>query len=65
MATNKINWKYSMVSKPFFVFIAFNHMRSKAKDAELNSKELLKQTLGLFAHEERRNGGRVMFHSIV
>ena len=27
--------------------------------------ELLKQTLGLFAHEERRNGGRVLFHSIV
>ena len=32
MATNKIDWKYSMVSKPFFVFIAFNHMRSKAEE---------------------------------
>lgn len=40
------------VLKAFLVFIAFTNMRSKAKDAELDSKDLLKQTLGLFVHDE-------------
>lgn len=37
----------------FLVFIAFTNMRTKAKEAELDSKELLKQTLGLFVHDEK------------
>lgn len=41
------------VLKAFLVFIAFTNMRSKAKDTELDSKELLKQTLGLFIHDEK------------
>jgi hypothetical protein len=41
------------VLKAFIVFIAFTNMRTKAKDAELDSKELLKQTLGLFVHDEK------------
>lgn len=41
------------VLKAFLAFIAFTNMRSKAKDAKLDSKELLRQTLGLFVHDER------------
>lgn len=36
------------VLKAFLVFIAFTNMRTKAKVAELDSKMLLKQTMGLF-----------------
>ena len=36
------------VLKAFLVFIAFTNMRTKAKNAELDSKELLKQTIELF-----------------
>ncbi len=39
------------ILKAFLVFIAFTNMRSKAKDAEMDSKELLKQMLGLFVHD--------------
>lgn len=41
------------ILKAFLVFIAFTNMCSKAKDAELDSKELLKQTLGLFVNDKR------------
>ena len=41
------------VLKAFLVFIAFTNMRSKAKDAELDSKELLKKTFRLFVHDDR------------
>lgn len=37
-----------VVLKAFLVFIAFTNMRTKAKVAELDSKMLLKQTMGLF-----------------
>ncbi len=41
------------VLKAFLVFIAFTNMRTKARESELDSKELLKQTLGLFVHDEK------------
>lgn len=42
------------VLKAFLVFIAFTNMKTKAKDAELDIKELYRQTMGLFAF----NAGR-------
>ena len=40
------------VLKAFLVFIAFTNMRTKAKDTELDSKVLLKQTMGLFVFDK-------------
>lgn len=40
------------ILKAFLVFIAFTNMKSKAQDSELDARELLKQTLGLFVHDD-------------
>lgn len=40
------------ILKAFLVFIAFTNMRTKAHLSDLDSKELLKQTLGLFVHDD-------------
>ncbi len=40
------------VLKAFLVFIAFTNMRTKAEDTELDSKVLLKQTMGLFVFDK-------------
>lgn len=42
------------VLKAFLVFIAFTNMKTKAKDAELDIKELYRQTMGLFAFNARK-----------
>lgn len=39
------------ILKAFLVFIAFTNMKAKANDAEVDAKELLKQTMGLFIHD--------------
>ena len=39
------------VLKAFLVFIAFTNMRVKAKDAELDVRELYQRTLKLFVHD--------------
>lgn len=39
------------ILKAFLVFIAFTNMRVKAKDAELDVRELYQRTLKLFVHE--------------
>lgn len=40
------------ILKAFLVFIAFTNMKSKAKSSDLDSQELLKQTIGLFVHDD-------------
>ena len=40
------------IIKAFLVFIAFTNMRAKAKDAELDTKELFIKTIKLFAKDE-------------
>ena len=42
----------SSILKAFLVFIAFTNMRTKAKFAEVDVKELFQQTLKLFVHDE-------------
>ena len=42
----------TVVLKAFLVYIAFTNMRIKAKDAEIDVKELLKRTLQLFVHDK-------------
>jgi len=39
------------VLKAFLVFIAFTNMRTKAKDTEVNIKDLFQRTLKLFVHD--------------
>lgn len=41
------------VLKAFLVFIAFTNMRTKAKNTELDSKVLLRQTMGLFVFDRQ------------
>lgn len=36
----------------FLVFVAFTNMRTKAKDTEIEAKELLDKMMGLFVHDE-------------
>lgn len=38
--------------KAFLVFIAFTNMRSKSREAEMDAKQLLKKTMGLFEHDK-------------
>lgn len=40
------------ILKAFLVFIAFTNMRTKAKETELDTKVLLKQTMGLFVFDK-------------
>ncbi len=48
-----ISEKYdTAIFKAFLVYIAFTNMRLKAKDAEIDAKELLKRTLQLFIHDK-------------
>lgn len=42
----------SAVLKAFLVFIAFTNMRTKAKESELDAKELLRQTMRLFVFDK-------------
>ena len=39
------------ILKAFLVFIAFTNMKAKAKIAEVDAKEVFKQTMGLFVHD--------------
>ena len=43
------------VLKAFLVFIAFTNMRIKAKNAELDVKELLRKTLSLFTLDKEES----------
>ena len=40
------------ILKAFLVFIAFTNMKTKAQSSDLDSQELLKQTMGLFVHDD-------------
>lgn len=40
------------ILKAFLVFIAFTNMRAKAKVMEMDEKDVLKGTMGLFVHDE-------------
>ena len=40
------------ILKAFLVFIAFTNMKTKAHSSDLDSQELLKQTMGLFVHDD-------------
>lgn len=40
------------ILKAFLVFIAFTNMRNKAKDAEMDAKQLLGKIMGLFVHDK-------------
>lgn len=40
------------ILKAFLVFIAFTNMKTKAQNSDLDTQELLKQTLGLFVHDD-------------
>ena len=40
------------ILKAFLVFIAFTNMRAKAKDMEIDEKEVLRRTMGLFVHDK-------------
>ena len=40
------------ILKAFLVFVAFTNMKKKAQSSDLDSQELLKQTLGLFVHDD-------------
>lgn len=40
------------ILKAFLVFMAFTNMRSKSKEAEIDVKQLLKKTMGLFEHDK-------------
>lgn len=40
------------ILKAFLVFIAFTNMRNKAKDAEIDTKQLLGKTMRLFVHDK-------------
>lgn len=40
------------ILKAFLVFIAFTNMRNKAKDAEIDAKQILGKIMGLFVHDK-------------
>jgi len=40
------------ILKAFLVFIAFTNMKTKAQSSDLDSQEILKQTMGLFVHDD-------------
>lgn len=40
------------ILKAFLVFIAFTNMKTKAQSSDLDSQELLKQTMRLFVHDD-------------
>ena len=40
------------ILKAFLVFIAFTNMKTKAHSSDLDSQEILKQTMGLFVHDD-------------
>lgn len=42
------------ILKAFLFFIAYTNMRSKAKDAEVDARDLLKRTLLLFVHDDKK-----------
>lgn len=42
----------SAILKAFLVFIAFTNMKSKAQNSDLDSQEILKQTMGLFVRDD-------------
>lgn len=41
-----------VIMKSFLVFLAFNTMKQKSRETEVNTKDLLVKVLGLFEHDE-------------
>lgn len=43
------------ILRAFMLFIAYTNMRSKAKVAEVDARDLLKRTLLLFVRDDEKN----------